>query len=321
MKITLISFDNWGFNKNILETLKNQNHIVNHIDFSKASYKYPTFFHKIYNFILKAFFKQNLKTKFYGKFILNELEKINEKQDLILTIKGDFIAPEYAKKIKNYTDVSIAFFNDNTRRCPKIIRVISCFDKVYSFEREDCQKYNLEFKTNFIYNFKEKTTAIKTNNFEVFNISSYGKRSNLIIDIAKNLKQNKISYKFFIFDKKNNLKNNEYVDVIRKTVPLDVVNDYIEKSNVLLDIHRENQKGLSFRVFESLGLHKKLITTNPDIKNYDFFNEKNILIIDTKNPEIPLNFINSPYEEIPEKILNKYLVSNWSAYFINHVNN
>ena len=321
MKITLISFDNWGFNKNILETLKNQNHIVNHIDFSKASYKYPTFFHKIYNFILKAFFKQNLKTKFYGKFVLNELEKINEKQDLILTIKGDFIAPEYAKKIKNYTGASIAFFNDNTRRCPKIIRVISCFDKVYSFEREDCQKYNLEFKTNFIYNFKEKSTAIKTNNFEVFNISSYGKRSNLIIDIAKNLKQNKISYKFFIFDKKNNLKNNEYVDVIRKTIPLDVVNDYIEKSNVLLDIHRENQKGLSFRVFESLGLRKKLITTNPDIKNYDFFNEKNILIIDTKNPEIPLNFINSPYEEIPEKILNKYLVSNWSAYFINHVNN
>ena len=125
-----------------------------------------------------------------------------------------------------------------------------------------------------------------------------------------------ILYKFFIFDKKNKLKNNFYVEPIQKTIALNIVNEYIEKSNVLLDIHRENQNGLSFRVFESMGLHKKLITTNSDIKNYDFYNENNILIIDSKKPEIPIEFIKKPYVEIPEKIISQYKVSDWSTHFL-----
>ena len=317
MKITLISFDNWGFNQHIAKALEHNNHKVNHIDFSKFTYKYPSVFHKVYNFFLKTFFKQNLKTKFYGKCILEELEKNKEQQDLILTIKGDFIAPEYAKQIKNYTKKSVAFFNDNTKRCPKIIRVLPCFDEVFSFEKEDCKKYNLKFKTNFIYNYQEKPNFDKKSDFEVFNISSYGKRSELIIKIAESLSMQQIPYKFFIFDKKNKLKNNIYVEPIQKTIALNVVNDYIKKSNILLDIHRENQSGLSFRVFESMGLHKKLITTNSDIKNYDFYNENNILIIDSKNPEIPLEFIKKPYIEIPENILNNYKISGWFTKLIN----
>ena len=169
MKITLISFDNWGFNQHIAKALEHNNHKVNHIDFSKFKYKYPTFLHRLYNFFLKILFKKNLKTKFYGNCIIDELKKNNEPQDLILTIKGDFIAPEFAIQIKNYTKKSVAFFNDNTKRCPKIIRVLPCFDEVFSFEKEDCKKYNLKFKTNFIYNYEENENVpndININNIE-----------------------------------------------------------------------------------------------------------------------------------------------------------
>ena len=317
MKITLISFDNWGFNQHIAKALEHNNHKVNHIDFSKFKYKYPTFLHRLYNFYLKILFKKNLKTKFYGNCIIDELKKNNEPQDLILTIKGDFIAPEFAIQIKNYTKKSVAFFNDNTKRCPKIIRVLPCFDEVFSFEKEDCKKYNLKFKTNFIYNYEENVNFEKKSDFEVFNISSYGKRSDLIIKIAEKLSLLEIPYKFYIFDKKKKIINNSLINSIQETIPLSVVNKYIEKSNVLLDIHRENQNGLSFRVFESMGLHKKLITTNSDIKNYDFYNENNILIIDSKNPEIPLEFIKKPYIEIPENILNNYKISGWFTKLIN----
>ncbi len=311
MKITLISFDNWGFNQYIANVLEHKNYTVNHIDYSKLNYKYPSVFHKVYNFFLKTFFKQNLKTKFYGKCIIEELEKNKEQQDLILTIKGDFIAPEYAKQIKNYTKKSVAFFNDNTKRCPKIIRVLPCFDDVFSFEKEDCKKYNLKFKSNFIYNYKENLNTGMKFDFEVFNISSYGKRSDLIIKIAENLSMQQIPYRFFISDKKKKLIDNPLVNSIQENMPLNEVNNYIEKSNVLLDIHRENQNGLSFRVFESLGLHKKLITTNLDIKNYDFYNENNILIIDSKKPEIPIEFIKKPYIEIPTEIIKKYNLKGW----------
>lgn len=315
MKITIISFDNWGFNQHIVDSLIENNHEVSHIDFSKFKYKYPNFFFKIYNFILKIIFKQNLKTKFYGKQIIKELEKNKDEQDLILTIKGDFIAPEYAKQIKNYTKKSTAFFNDNIKRCPKIIRVLTCFDEVYSFEKEDCKKHNLKFKSNFIYNFKNTIKENQDIEFEAFNISSLGKRTSLISKIAEQLKTNSIRYKFIVHDRKGKLKTN-FLTITKNHISLSEVNEFIEKSNTLLDIHRDNQSGLSFRVFESMGLHKKLITTNFNVKDYDFYNENNILVIDAENPKINLDFFKKPYEEIPENIVLKYRLTGWVKEFI-----
>lgn len=316
MKITLISFDNWGFNQHIANALEHKNHTVNHIDFSKFTYKYPSVFYKVYNFFLKTFFKQNLKTKFYGKCILEELEKNKKQQDLILTIKGDFIAPEFAKQIKNYTKKSVAFFNDNTKRCPKIIRVLPCFDEVFSFEKEDCKKYNLKFKSNFIYNFKEKKKDNNPIEFEIFNISSIGKRTSLIVKIVEQLNLKSIKHKFIIHDKKKKLKPNPLLTLINSPISLEEVATYIEKSNTLLDIHRDNQSGLSFRVFECMGLHKKLITTNFNVKEYDFYNENNILVIDANNPVIDADFFEKPYEEIPENIVFKYRLTGWVKEFI-----
>ena len=100
MHITLISFDNWGLNAHIVSTLKKQGHTVCHIDFNLFKYKYPSFLHKVYNIILKTFFKKNLKNQHYGKEIIKELDKNKDIQDVILTIKADFIAPENILEFK-----------------------------------------------------------------------------------------------------------------------------------------------------------------------------------------------------------------------------
>jgi hypothetical protein len=310
MRITLISLDNWGLNKHIAQNLEQQGHTVNHIDFNAFKFKYPSVLHKVYNFVLKAFFKTNLKHQHYGKEIINQLKKNREIQDVILTIKGDFITPKSILEFKQYTKKSIGFFNDNTYRCPKIKRVLHCFDEVYSFEKEDCTKFNLKFAPNWIYN--SDNTENKTHfDYDVFNISSIDKRLPILKRIAANLASQKINFKFIVYDKKQQ-DNDENITYIRKHMPLTEVNDYISRSKVLLDINRIGQIGLTFRVFESLGLGKKLITTNADIKNYDFYNPNNILIIDEKNPIIPVSFFENEYEKIPESIYNKYTLEGWT---------
>jgi hypothetical protein len=113
-----------------------------------------------------------------------------------------------------------------------------------------------------------------------------------------------------VFDKKMKTIDPN-IEFISKHIQISKVNDYISAAKLLLDISRKEQKGLTFRVFESLGLEKKLITTNSDIKNYDFYNPKNILIISEENPIIPIDFFNNEYEDIPEFILKKYTLSNW----------
>lgn len=308
MKICLISFDNWGFNKYIVDYLNENRHTVSVIDFSKFKYSYPNFLYRIYNGFLKVFLKKNIKTKFYGEKIIQELNNLNEEQDIILTIKADFIDPIYASKIRNYTKKSIAFFNDGTKRCPKIVKVLDCFDEVYSFDKSDCEKYNLKFKPNFIYDLASSKN--ESNEYDLFYISSLDKRINSIIKIAEKLKENNITYKIFTLkgDKKI---SNELLEFIKTPIPLPEIKNYISKSKVLLDIQRKNQLGLTFRVFESLGYEKKLITTNSDIKNYDFYNPNNISIIDSNDPVIDPLFFQTPYEKIDEKILHQYKIDGW----------
>jgi hypothetical protein len=310
MKITLISLDNWGFNKHIAEVLVKKGHIVNQIDFNSFKYKYPNFWIRVYNFFLKIISKKNMKNIYYGKEILRQLELLREKQDIILTIKADFIDPEYLKEFKKYTYKSIGFFNDNTIRCPKIIPAIPLFDQVFSFEKEDCEKYKLRFAPNWIY-LQNKVQNKRVFKYEIFNISSKDGRLSILSKIAKNLKSNNINYKFMVLDKGNQSDNGE-IEFFSEKISLKEVSNLIDESKTLLDINRKGQNGLTFRVFESLGLEKKLITTNLDIKNYDFYNSNNILIIDENNPIIPVDFFENEYEEIPKKILQKYTLDGWA---------
>jgi hypothetical protein len=308
MRITIISFDNWGFNEYLKNTLVQQGHIVRHINFYNFKYQYPNFRTKLYNFILKTTTGRNIKNIYYGDEILKKLEGNTETQDIILTIKGDFIDPKAILQFKEYTKKSIAFFNDSVSRYPKTKKVISAFDEVYSFEKEDCKKYNLKFITNWIYpiqvGYKKKEES------QVFNISSKDKRSVILSKIALILKEKKINYKIIIFDKKNK-DQDPNLEYITQQIPLSEVNENLHSSKVLLDINRKGQKGLSFRVFESIGLEKKLITTNSDIKNYDFYNPNNILIIDERKPNISLDFFNSEYEKIPSEVLKRYTLEGW----------
>lgn len=317
MKITLISLDNWGFNKHIAIALEKRGHAVRHINFNDFKYKYPSFSYRVYNFLLKTFLNKNLKTIYYGEKIVEILKESNEIQDLILTIKADFIDQKSLNEFKKYTTKSIAFFNDSIARYPKTANILKCFDEVYSFEKEDCKKYNLKFKTNFIYNYTDNVPFKSTFKYQLFNISSRDKRTNSILKIAQTLKSENIKYKIIIFDGKNRIQANESITLIRSPLSLDDVNKYIDNSQILLDIQRKNQAGLTFRIFESLGLEKKLITSNADVKSYGFYNPNNILVIDIDNPIFPNSFFETPYQRIPKEILKKYLVENWVKSFIN----
>ena len=308
MKITIISFDNWGFNNHIATNLINIGHTVQHIDFSNFIYKYPSSLHRYGNFILKTVFKKNLKNIHYGNEILKKLKENDDIQDIILTIKGDFIDPKSILEFKKYSKRSIAYFNDSTTRCPKIKRVIANFDEVYSFEKDDCINYNLKFITNWIYTLAQKKNQHA--DYQIFNISSKDKRSPVLSKITSILKEKNINYKIIIFDKENTDRDPN-IEYTSEYISLPDVNNYIHNTQVLLDINRKGQKGLTFRVFESLGLEKKLITTNADIKNYDFYNPNNILIIDEKKPNIPVAFFNNNYEKISEEILKKYTLDSW----------
>ena len=81
-------------------------------------------------------------------------------------------------------------------------------------------------------------------------------------------------------------------------------------SRCILDAPQAGQSGLTIRSIECLGAKRKIITTNSDIRFYDFYNENNILIfdgnIDTNSP-----FFTEDYNDIPESVYQKYSLRNW----------
>lgn len=65
------------------------------------------------------------------------------------------------------------------------------------------------------------------------------------------------------------------------------------------------------RVIEILGARRKLVTTNTSIKDYEFYNKDNILIIDRENPIISKEFCDTDYQPLDDCIYIKYSLDAW----------
>lgn len=90
----------------------------------------------------------------------------------------------------------------------------------------------------------------------------------------------------------------------------------IEESRCILDAPQAGQSGLTIRTIECLGAKRKLITTNADVKRYDFYDPDNILVFDGfVNPDA--SFFEKPYKEVKENIYIGYSLRSWLKHMLN----
>ncbi len=81
-------------------------------------------------------------------------------------------------------------------------------------------------------------------------------------------------------------------------------------SRIVLDAAQSGQTGLTMRAMEALAAQKKLITTNPDIVNYDFYRPENIYVYDGA-VDFDHLFFHSEYVPLPDEIYQKYSLKSW----------
>lgn len=311
MKITIISHDVWGFGKHIYLHLQKLNIESTYINCMEFKYKHENIIKRTINFFSKIFLKKNIKKIYRTNKTLEELEKLKY-QDFILVINSGDFDPKVFALAKTKTKSLITYNYDSLKRVPLTANAYDIFEKVYSFDSDDVKENKQLIKiSNFIYTpkypLKEKFTT------KAFIVLSRDKKRNAIISkIADQFDVNGYfgKYEFIIIDKKNR-KLNRNLHFTNQKISQDELQSKIENTEIMIDIVRENQTGLSFRVFESLANQKKLIINNPKIKNYSFYNPNNILIIDENNPEIPLHFLESKYEPIDNSIYNKFTINSW----------
>src|SRR5690554_1633412 len=308
MKITVLSLDLYGFNKFIAQELQKKEIEVTYINSAEFKYNYKNLAERSKNFLSKTFLKKNLKKIKQTEFVLNKIS--DDIQDVTLVIDPAHFNHTILKEIRKKSKKLIAYNYDSMVQLPLPSDKITYFDKIYSFDKNDCEKYQFKFITNFIYIPKEE---IKPNfDLKVFTIQSKSQdRMHTINKIADELDRLSIkNYEFHIYGKPSN-KANKNIIFFNERISFDLFKNKMKNAEILLDLVRKGQNGLSFRIFEAMALQKKLITTNKNIAQYDFYNPNNILIIDADNISIPVSFLNSEYEPLNEQVYQKYTLENW----------
>ncbi|WP_144281801.1 glycosyltransferase family protein [Chryseobacterium echinoideorum] len=316
MKICLISFDFWHYDEHIVRILKEKGIDAHHINIGAFTHK--DFGARVKNTMSKVFTGKNPKHEKRQNFIIESLKKIG-KQDQILVINPEAIEERVHNVIREYTVKNIAYLYDSMSRNPAE-HILHFFDEIYSFDDKDVKQFGFKKITN--YNYLSHLRAEDQNpQLDLFYITSYDKLRLEKLDLLiKKLEPLQISFKTIIAGKKgwknhfSQAINQNNIDILkfrRTNIPQKSLPKLYSNSKVILDLQRENQSGLSFRIFEAMALEKKIIADNENIKNYDFYNPNNILILNKDFSNIDKSFFETDYEKLPDEIYYKYTLDHW----------
>ena len=183
----------------------------------------------------------------------------------------------------------------------------------WSYSPFDCQKYKLNYNTTFMFNSLVQANILTTNTgiskkTALFVGRDKGRLKELLC-LKEKLEKAGIICDFHII---GNRPSKEYN--YEKPFSYKRVVEMIKKADILIDYYTDETAGLSLRPMEALFFEKKLITNNRMIKNYDFYNTNNILILDDDTSNFR-QFATSSYVKISNAIRDEYLLSNWIERF------
>ena len=288
---------------------------VDFIFYADEKFKYKNLSEKLHNLFRKSIlrdknFKEKLRKAFIEKTLLQKAQNLPN-YDIILVMNTDFFSDSFLQILKTKTKNLIGNHWDGLSRTPEIYSKINIFDKFYVFDKSDVnEKNNIFFLTNFYFDF-DLHEATKEEKQDVFYLGTYVKnRFDILKKVSQILTKNNISQKIVLFSWEKE-KNEGAITFTNEFMSYEENVKNVQESKALLDLKLKEHNGLSFRFFEALKYHKKLITNNSDVKTYDFYNKENIFILGEDSESELISFTESPYIEIPEKTREKYSFKNW----------
>ncbi|HAS6370021.1 TPA: hypothetical protein RQJ52_002773 [Vibrio vulnificus] len=196
--------------------------------------------------------------------------------------------------------------------------VLPMFDNVLSFDKKDCE-YNE--RINFEPLFYGRNFEKEDNNKEDINISFIGSIHSDRLMILNKIKQRVDDGYFYLFSPSKIFTLIKFVQykifsfesgfVKHKKIKASDVSNIFNRSHSVLDINHPKQTGLTMRTFEVLGAGKKLITTNENIKEYQFYDESRVHVLERSN--INFNQLDSFLKSKNTKYakLTEYRIDNW----------
>ncbi|GHT02734.1 hypothetical protein AGMMS49525_06670 [Bacteroidia bacterium] len=280
------------------------------------------------SFLTKALIRVNRKllkrqiTTYYN----NIITKVREEDfDYIFFLRGEAVPNTILKQLRHDHSHAkmILYLWDSIRNNNNALNNLDCFDKILSFDKEDVQKYGFIFRPLFYGDAYKKLTKETSFVYDALFVGTVHSDRYLFAEkIRKQLDgfdKTMCTYYFFqsiilYYRKKmidRTFRKTKRSDFQFSSLSKEKLLTLVNQSFCLVDVQHPKQTGLTMRTIESLGACRKLITTNEAIKHYDFYNANNILVVDRKNPVIPIELWETPYQNLETDMYNKYSIESW----------
>lgn len=322
--------------RNILNTeccsfLEQKGYDVTKIDISKApKFNDRGFINKYLNIFLRTFFgykrylykaERRFNKRERSKLINQFCKKNVVKFDKIIIVRPDYFSHKSIGNLAKITKEMVGYFWDSIspEEALDISKVAHLFKNLFIYDRVDWERYsflNLKFITNFYYPLKH--TLPKSNPEKLYYLGNITlERRDIILENIISKISNKEQYQWNILF--NNfpvrdyqLLSDKYIHYINKSKDYIYHLEELMSAYVVFDINPSYNNGLSFRFFEALFYNTKIITTNMNVVEYDFYNANNILIYtnDTTSEEINA-FLRLPFVKMGDSLVENYRVDNW----------
>lgn len=260
---------------------------------------------------------QNVFQDYWARKI-DEMPQLSSSFDLLFVINGCSFDITLLEHLRAYNSVirSVLYVWD-TDKYYNYHRNFKFFDKVFSFDFADANKYSVSFLPFY-------WTESEVNNVEpefLMTIvgTNHDGRFSIVKAVADQLDQKGISnYRFCILTERRPLylferigrflavmigRKDRVADydlisgaidsplVITSPMTIDEINSLINRSEIVLDTDRESQMGTTPRVIWAMANGKRIVTTNTFLKRLPFYSADRISFIDRKNPILDWNFI------------------------------
>ncbi|MEY8412513.1 hypothetical protein AALB51_14930 [Lachnospiraceae bacterium 62-26] len=196
-------------------------------------------------------------------------------------------------KIKRRGDIVLVLTMINSfNRMKKIIQpMLNCFDKIYTFDREEAQQYGFEYYPT-VYSKIELSFSAKKQEIEPFSCFFVGvakDRLCKLINIYDKLEKIGAVPCFFISGVTKYKQKSRKKVTYNKWLPYSTVLKKILASECIVEIMDKNNAGVTLRTLEAICYNKKLVTNNRKILESPFYNSDYIFLLD-QNEDITMEF-------------------------------
>lgn len=255
------------------------------------------------------------------------IEKIkNKKYDYFLLIKGEATPKFFLDFLKtNNPGIKFIFYTyDSFKNNSNGLDILTYFDAKFTFDSQDAIKYQMSFRPLFFAqdygdlngsnkNFQYDLAFIGTAHSDRYSISEKAKSwcvEHQLKMFTFYYSPSKLLFKYRKATDKN-FKNFDYNKISFNSLSHHEIIDVYKNTKVILDINHPGQDGLTMRTFETLGAGRKLITTNPKIKKYPFYDPQNIYIIEREAIKFDESFFLTYFKEMNSEIRESMSLKGW----------